>query len=253
MEWTDVLKVGLVVLGSLGGGGAVVLYLSGWLGNVWATRIQQEERAKHERALLAFQQELTSELEARKEQVQRELQALQASTEKELSELKERSDAALKRLESELTVNRYIHSLQFNREFELYGELWPKLVELRNKIRALRPVVDVVDRNESEEDRKKRRNSEFIKSYESFFSLGYMSEPFFPKAVYSRILTLRTLVQKEALHYKRGEDQRTGFDEKYWKDAEANAEAIMKAVDEVCEAIRERMGLLELPGLGSKN
>src|SRR5687767_11304837 len=40
MSWEDVLKVALTVIASLGGGGAIVFGLSGFLGRVWVDRLK---------------------------------------------------------------------------------------------------------------------------------------------------------------------------------------------------------------------
>src|ERR1035438_4960013 len=44
MNWTDALKIGTTVVGSLGGGGLIVFGLSGWLGKVWANHLMERER-----------------------------------------------------------------------------------------------------------------------------------------------------------------------------------------------------------------
>ena len=46
MTWWDALKVGGVVIGSLGGGGAIVFALSGFLGRVWADRLKGDIDAR---------------------------------------------------------------------------------------------------------------------------------------------------------------------------------------------------------------
>lgn len=46
MTWTDALQVGLVVIGSLGGGGAIVYGLSGFLGQMWVQRLRGDLDAK---------------------------------------------------------------------------------------------------------------------------------------------------------------------------------------------------------------
>jgi len=50
MSGYDVLKIVLGVIASLGGGGAIVLLLSGWLGRVWAERLMEKERHAHAQA-----------------------------------------------------------------------------------------------------------------------------------------------------------------------------------------------------------
>lgn len=49
---------------SVGGGGAIVVGLSSWLGKVWANRLMEIERAKHAQDLVKLQSELRHESEA---------------------------------------------------------------------------------------------------------------------------------------------------------------------------------------------
>src|SRR5882672_1086527 len=49
MGWIDALKIGAVVIGSLGGGGAIVFGLSGFLGQVWMQRLKGEIDARLQR------------------------------------------------------------------------------------------------------------------------------------------------------------------------------------------------------------
>lgn len=51
---SEMLQIALLVLGSLGGGGLIIVGLSGWLGKVWADRITQKERAAYEREIEDF-------------------------------------------------------------------------------------------------------------------------------------------------------------------------------------------------------
>ena len=49
MDWTDALKVGAVIIGSLGGGGAIVFGFSGFLGQVWMQRLKGDIDARLQR------------------------------------------------------------------------------------------------------------------------------------------------------------------------------------------------------------
>ena len=51
MTWEDALRVGLVVIASLGGGGAIVLTFSTVLGRLWADRLAERQRFKSEEEL----------------------------------------------------------------------------------------------------------------------------------------------------------------------------------------------------------
>lgn len=46
MTWTEALQVGTVVVGALGGGGAIVFAFSGFLGKIWLDRLKGEIDAR---------------------------------------------------------------------------------------------------------------------------------------------------------------------------------------------------------------
>ncbi|MBN1842722.1 MAG: hypothetical protein JW883_10635 [Deltaproteobacteria bacterium] len=46
MTVDDILKIGVLIISSFGGGAIIVIGLSSWLGNLWAKRILQVEKAK---------------------------------------------------------------------------------------------------------------------------------------------------------------------------------------------------------------
>jgi hypothetical protein len=51
MNFEEVLKVSAAIIVSLGGSTLLIAATSNWLANLWATRMLQNERAKHEQAL----------------------------------------------------------------------------------------------------------------------------------------------------------------------------------------------------------
>lgn len=51
LELKDVVGIVTGVILSIGGGGAIVLGLSAWLGKIWANRLMTADRAKHESEL----------------------------------------------------------------------------------------------------------------------------------------------------------------------------------------------------------
>ncbi len=69
MSWQEVLAVGTVVLGSLGGGGVIILGLSGYLGKLWADRLMETERSRHQQRL----EELRAGLQATNEKALAEM------------------------------------------------------------------------------------------------------------------------------------------------------------------------------------
>jgi hypothetical protein len=58
MQLPDLAVIVASVLLSLGGGGAIVLGLSGWLGKVWAERLMEKEKARYQKDLEDFKAQL---------------------------------------------------------------------------------------------------------------------------------------------------------------------------------------------------
>ena len=59
------------ILVALGGGGAIVVVLSSWLGKVWATRIADAERARFTKDLEGYKSELQQLAEERRDAITR--------------------------------------------------------------------------------------------------------------------------------------------------------------------------------------
>jgi len=65
MSLTDALSVAAAVIASLGGGAAIVLALSNWLGKIWANRLMEADKARFARDLKAIEANLTQVAEDR--------------------------------------------------------------------------------------------------------------------------------------------------------------------------------------------
>ncbi|TVL99201.1 MAG: hypothetical protein CV087_19040 [Candidatus Brocadia sp. WS118] len=63
MAISEIFKIAAAVITALGGGSAIVLALSSWIGKVWANRLMVQDRAKYEQALAKLQAELRHDSE----------------------------------------------------------------------------------------------------------------------------------------------------------------------------------------------
>ncbi|EPC3543473.1 hypothetical protein ACRZCT_003096 [Aeromonas hydrophila] len=66
MELKELLEIAGVILGSLGGGAAIIFGFSSWLGKVWANRLMEKEKAEHTRELESLRNRLTQDTESYK-------------------------------------------------------------------------------------------------------------------------------------------------------------------------------------------
>lgn len=66
MEIQDALQLSGLILGSLGGGSAIIFGFSSWLGKVWANRLMEKEKSEHAQELESLRNRLTQDTESYK-------------------------------------------------------------------------------------------------------------------------------------------------------------------------------------------
>lgn len=98
---SDAFGVAGSVLLSLGGGGVIVVLMSGWLGRVWANRLMHHDLAKHNT---------------------------------ELEELKSKFEAANQRIQTELDKTLVVHRVQFETEFKALSDIWARVSAVRGTL-----------------------------------------------------------------------------------------------------------------------
>jgi hypothetical protein len=149
---------------------------------------------------------------------------------------------SIEKLKRENQKSNLIHKIQFEKEFKIYEELWRNLIELRLQAGSLRPVVDSYDINESKEERKKMRLDKFVIAFNDCGQTFENNKPFYSKKIYDEISKVIKLARKEVSEYNRGEQ----YSKDYWENAEKNVAVIIESTDNVCERIRERIGLIKI-------
>lgn len=189
----------------------VVIGLSAWLGQVWATRIGQV--ARHAQQL--------------------ELDALRRRFESEMLRSKTESDKLV-----------FVHRMQFEKEFSVYVDLWSQLIEMRRAALGLRPVFDQMDLNESEDERRRARSTRFVTAHNAFLEVVDRQRPFIADVIYASCMKILDLALDEQTAYQYGDDRPS---RDYWKDSQANAEKFRRLVDEVCDAVRTRINSMAVP------
>jgi hypothetical protein len=94
----DVLEIAAAVITGLGGGGAIVFGLSGYLGKVWADRALEKQKQEYSQLNIAFTHQL---------------------------------DLATRRVQIELDAIGHLHKLRTESEFDKLRELWRCVASLR--------------------------------------------------------------------------------------------------------------------------
>ncbi|OOX38250.1 hypothetical protein BJL83_23575 [Vibrio parahaemolyticus] len=66
MIFTEILGISATILGTLGGGAAIVFAMSNWLGKLWANRLMEHQKAEYARELESIKSTLLKESESYK-------------------------------------------------------------------------------------------------------------------------------------------------------------------------------------------
>ena len=142
----------------------------------------------------------------------------------------------------------FVHQLQFEKEFEIYYEIWTKLTVLKTISIMLRNEGERAPRDEDKYiEHKKKLLEEMTLSGLTFVDSFEKNKPFYTSVIYSKLREVNDLMGKEGLQLRfRIQRMKGGYlppkwDEKYWEDAKENFDKIETKCDELCEAIRDRI------------
>lgn len=161
MEIKEVFDIAGAVLASLGGGSAIVLAFSSWLGKVWANRILENEKAEHSKDLEQYKRELSEELE----------------------KVKSLNDKAL-----------YVSKAQYDNEYRIYLEIWSALNEAIVYSKLLYPITESTPEDKEEKQKfKVEKYKNFAEKYNSYSFLIDKYAPFYKKEFYDSFKTVRKL------------------------------------------------------------
>ena len=183
--------------------GVIIVGLSSWLGKVWANRVLEQDKAKY------------------KIQVDTLLQDLRTENSKEL----------------------YVHRLQFEKEFEIYKELWGAMLELDKAIRPLTNDVSFSSIN------KKETYSEIRKAFKKLNEIIFINRPFYSSEIFEETYRITELCQKICKcdrRYERikkcsiTEESNARFDE-INEELDSTVAEIGKTINNICDKIRQRI------------
>lgn len=130
-----------------------------------------------------------------------------------------------------------IHSLQFEKEFNVYIEIWSHLISLKEATQNLRysyessPPLDSVIRSFT---------NVFIDTYEKSLKSFEHNKPFYPEEIYNSINTILKGIRNQVIDLHETQNVDIGNSE----NAEKNMDVIIENIDEVCLKIRDRIGIL---------
>ena len=183
---------------------AIIISLSSWLGKVWANRILEQDKTKY------------------KIQVDALLQDLRTRESKEL----------------------FVHQLQFEKEFDVYKELWEKVLVLGKASKHFRTLTTGPFKSLEE------AYNDFSDAHNVLNQLVYGNRPFYApkmfdlsKKLLDKACDVAGSVKRQEL-FERSENISEKANEKQIKlgdSIEADLDSINVLVGEICDAIRERI------------
>ncbi len=239
-------------LGRLGGVAAIAAGLAVWLGNVWAGRILEKQKTDNAKELERMKQEhaerlrelnakAARDLEAEKMRLQEDFERVRRESTRELQLLQAESARLVEQLRSELSRQTYVHSLQFKREFEIYSELWPSLLNVRQAAQLLRSYHSDLVAGHTVEHRD-TGIAEWRTVSARLCSSFQAHAPFIPQRVADKIQNLTDAIEQLGHQSLRGQT-----DQEYWDAVVGSDDKLAAAVDEAISAIRSRIGLFDPP------
>ncbi len=209
MTTLEIMKIVAATLTSIGIGGGIVVALGSWLGKVWASRILEGDRAHYQVVMASAAQE---------------------------------AQRTLEQLKGELQKRVLVHRVQFEAEFKAYQQIWQALMPAILATLQLRPIVDHVDESVTEEERKQQRLRVHLEALNSFVAAAQTYRPFLPPGVDAEVQNLVRFLHKEQISFQYSDHHTPD----YWDKQRDNTQKIKQQGDRICEAIRSRIGILEV-------
>ena len=162
---------------------------------------------------------------------------------KKLQTQKHEHDEQLESLKSKLGKKNTVHKLQFEKEFQLYGELWKALVDVRSTA-AITPSIDIMPRDQAHYDVYKDRYASAADAFNKANDLFKYHEPFYhgdvSKITEDFLNQCRKHIRKVARVLSSGK-----FDDKLFDSADELFKTMTEAINKIKEAIKQRIGLLQ--------
>lgn len=151
---TEVKALASLIIGGLGGWAILTLALAGWIGKVWADKIFQAERAKHNQ---------------------------------KLTELKAKFDAEILKVSIIYDRANFVSKKQYEKEFQIYSEIWEKLVNTGTSTIALFPPCGYKLKDKEEDSQARMQKYEdYSESYDELRYAIRKYAPFFKKDLVDR-------------------------------------------------------------------
>lgn len=155
----EIFEIVSAILISLGGGGTIIFALSSWLGKVWANKILENEKKEHQ-----------LEIENYKSQLSISLSKINSINERTL----------------------HIFKVQYDKEFDIYQDIWEKMYDCIVGTLNLYPVFEDVPVDNSEKEKwTKSKYHNFVNKYNLYSRTIDRYAPFYRDDFYQSFIAVR--------------------------------------------------------------
>ena len=169
----EAFELASAIIIGLGGGGAIVFKFSEWLGNIWASRMFENERAKHEK-----------DIEQLKLEINKELERINAINDKAL----------------------HISKSQYDNEYRIYQEIWGRMYECILLSKNLYPIHEnKLTDPEKEEERKMEKYSKYVDAFNEYSKTIDKYAPFYREDFYDIFINIRRICSDVGSLFKMNE------------------------------------------------
>jgi len=174
-----IFDVAGAIIVSVGGSGLIIVGLSSWLGKIWANRILQDEKSKHDNELEKYKSQLVTEIEK------------------------------IKMINNNAT---YVSQKHFEKEQEILMLIWERTINVIWSTASLYPnYIENVPTDAKElEEFELKKYKKFQESYNEFSSALSNYKPFYFEELFNDLVELRIRCKKQGDIFKRFK-----FDVKY--------------------------------------
>jgi len=152
-------------------------------------------------------------------------------------------DKQLTSLESQLEKKNTVHKLQFEKEFQLYEELWKALVDVRTSV-IITPTLDMMPKDKSHYEVYKERFEIAVEAFNKANGLFEYHRPFYhddvSKITEKLLGQCRGYIRRVAIMLGSKKD-----DDKLLDKADELLKKVPEAINEIEKAIKVRIGLLQ--------
>ncbi|XPF93093.1 hypothetical protein ACM9HF_13820 [Colwellia sp. RE-S-Sl-9] len=149
-----------------------------------------------------------------------------------------------KQLEStraELSSQINTHGFRYEKEYEVLAELSALLVDVRDASLSLRPALDFVVPNKTDEEVKKERLTRYFDALRALYVIREKKRPFYPSEIYQSIRAIEKESRSESIAYQYDDPNEGNKQIAYWDKAKENQDKITELAEDSMGKIRERV------------